>query len=189
MRAKAERRQGRSPALGQASHPNLTLSPARQRPYPGHRTIIAGRGAMDIDWKAEMKRPVTLGLAALAVIGWIFAISQLSAKTSLQASTSSQIGQLTAARQQLATELDQQQKASGTLIDMQKRTEEATAAADRAARDREAAAAQLADTNKAIEAVKGSLTGAEAELNAVTEQITQRRAASTEAESALTQSR
>src|SRR4051794_6219803 len=94
---------------GKRQHPNLTLSPARQRPYPGHKTIIAGRGAMDIDWRAEMKRPVTLGLAALAFIGWIVALSQLSAKTSLQASTAAQIGQLTAARQQLATELAQQQ--------------------------------------------------------------------------------
>jgi len=135
---------------------------------------------MDIDWRAEMKRPVTLGLAALAFIGWIVAISQLSAKTSLQASTSAQIGQLTAARQQLATELDQQQKASGTLVEVQKKTAEATAAADKAARDRDAAAAQLAETGKAIEAAKGSLAGAEAELNAVTEQITQRRAVSTE---------
>src|SRR3954453_7709252 len=145
--------------------------------------------AVDVDWKAEVKRPVTLVVAALALIGWIVAISQLSAKTSLQASTSAQIGQLTAARQQLATELDQQQKASGTLVEVQKKTAEATAAADKAARDRDAAAAQLAETGKAIEAAKGSLAGAEAELNAVTEQITQRRAVSTEAESALTRTR
>src|SRR3954454_22666251 len=111
--------------------------------------------AVGIDWKAELKRPITLALAALALIGWVEAISQLSAKASLRASTSAQIGRLTAARQQLATELDQQQQPAGTRVDLQKKSAEAIAAADTAGRDRTAAAAQLVETNRAIEAAKG----------------------------------
>lgn len=76
---------------------------------------------MNISWSAEAKRPVTLALAALALVGWIVAISQISSKSSLLASTSAQINDLTATRQQLATELDQQQKASGTLADLQRK--------------------------------------------------------------------
>ena len=59
---------------------------------------------MNVDWGAEAKRPVTLALAALALVGWIIAISQMS---SLRASTPAQVGNLTASRQRLATELDQ----------------------------------------------------------------------------------
>ncbi len=111
---------------------------------------------MDIDWKTEIKRPVTLILAALTLVGWIVAISEISLNSSLRANTSTQIGQLTAARQQLSTELNQQQKASGTLADVQKKTAETTAAADKAAQDRDAAATQLVEANKAIEAAKST---------------------------------
>lgn len=93
---------------------------------------------MQKDWKAEAKRPVTLGLAALALVGWIIAISQTSSLSSSRANTSAQINDLAASRRQLATELDQQQNASGTLADLQGKAVEVNTAA-----------AQLAETNKA----------------------------------------
>jgi chromosome segregation ATPase len=144
---------------------------------------------MNIDWKTELTRPVTLVLAALALVGWIIAISQFSAKSSLRASADSQIGALTATRQQLTSELDQQRQASGTLADLQRRTEEATTAANAAGRDRDAAAAQLAETKKAGEDATASLAAAQGQLSAATAQLDKQRAAADEAERGLSQSR
>ena len=144
---------------------------------------------MDIDWKAELKRPVTLILAALALIGWIFALSEVSSKSALRASTTAQIGQMTTERQQLAAQLDQQQKASGTLADLQKRTAETTEAAKKATQDRDAAAADLAATNAAAAAAKQGRENAETQLNTLTQQLKDGRAAAEEAGSKLAQSK
>ena len=42
---------------------------------------------MDIDWKTEIKRPVTLILAALTLVGWIVAISESGTELPPEAST------------------------------------------------------------------------------------------------------
>ena len=144
---------------------------------------------MDIDWRTEAKRPVTLGLAALALIGWVVAISQISSKSALLASTSAQIGSVTNERQQLATELDQQRRASGTLADLQQKIAGSTVAASTVTQQRDAAAAQLAETTRAVEAAQKGRTEAEAQLKAATEQLTPLRATSAEVETKLTQSR
>jgi len=56
--------------------------------------------------------------------------------------------------------LGQQQKASGTLSDLQAKTAEVAAAAGKAAQDRDAAAAQLLQTTTANEASQRALTDA-----------------------------
>jgi len=142
---------------------------------------------MNIDWPAEIRRPVTLALAALALIGWVIAMSEIASYSSLRARTSSQIDQLVSAREQLTTQLDQQQKASGTLSDLQAKTAEAMAAAGKAVQDRDAAAAQLLQTTKANEASQSALTDAGAQLTAATDHLTQLRAAGAETDSKLTQ--
>jgi hypothetical protein len=89
-----------------------------------------------IDPKAELKRPVPVALAIVALLGWIVAVYFVWSVSSLRNSSTRQIDQIAAFRQQLATELDQQRQAAGTLAELQKKATETEAAIDQATRER-----------------------------------------------------
>jgi len=90
-----------------------------------------------IDPRAELKRPVPIALAILALLGWIVAVYFIWSVSTLRSSSTRQIDQLTASRQQLATELDQQRQAAGTLAEVRKKAAETQAAIDQATHERE----------------------------------------------------
>ncbi len=144
---------------------------------------------VDTDRDAETRRPMLAILAGLALIGWVVAITQISSKSTLRASMSAQVGQLMAARDHLVADLDQQQKAAGTLAGLRKSTVEITAVADKAAQDHKAALIQLVETNTALGAARSSLVETETQLDGVAEQLARQRAASADMESSLAQSR
>ena len=62
---------------------------------------------MAIALRAELKRPVPVALAIVALLGWIVAVYFIWSISSLRNSSTRQIDQIAASRQQLATELDQ----------------------------------------------------------------------------------
>jgi len=163
---------------------------ASRHRYRGRINDQLGEGSdVDTDREAEIRRPTVAILAGLALIGWVVAITQISSKSTLRSSMSAEVGQLTAARDHLAAELDQQQKAAGTLAGLRKSTAEITAVADKAAQDRKAALTQLVETNTALGAARSSLVETEMQLDGVAKQLARQRTASADMESSLAQSK
>ena len=91
---------------------------------------------MAIALRAELKRPVPVALAIVALLGWIVAVYFIWSISALRNSSTTQIDQIAASRQQLATELDQQRRATGTLAEVRKKAAETEAAIDQATRER-----------------------------------------------------
>ena len=98
---------------------------------------------MAFDWKSELRRPASAVLLALAVIGWFLAISYMSTLHSVRERTGAQLAQNAADVEQLKATLEQQQKAVGTLADLQNKAADAD-------QERDAAAAKLVDLQKMV---------------------------------------
>src|SRR5215213_4590268 len=81
---------------------------------------------MPFDYKAEARRPVTLALAALAVLGWILFATTSSSKSSQAQRYRTQVRELSTAQQQAATQVAQLRLASGSLADVEAKIATAT---------------------------------------------------------------
>jgi hypothetical protein len=143
---------------------------------------------MDIDWKAEIRRPVTIALAIVAIVGWVAMIAVWSSESSLRASSDAQIAQLQTEHQQLADQLAAQQKASGTLVDLQHKAEAASAAAADAGRQHDAAAAALTTTSAALATARQQLADTQSRLKAADDALGRAHAAGADAEARLAHS-
>src|SRR3712207_6801615 len=70
---------------------------------------------MAIDYRSELRRPLTLGLLALLVVAIILAIVQVRNASRYR----DQIRQLRTTEASLRSEMEQQRRAGGTLADLQ----------------------------------------------------------------------
>ena len=74
---------------------------------------------MAIDLGTEFRRPVTIALAAAALLGWIVVIALGVSANSQKTRFRTQTQQAQAMNQQLASELASERQAAGTLSDLQ----------------------------------------------------------------------
>ncbi|HEY7382533.1 MAG TPA: hypothetical protein VH743_02600 [Beijerinckiaceae bacterium] len=116
---------------------------------------------MAVDYRAELRRPVALGLLAAAVLGWlllvIVAVTQTRKASNYRRDLEEQRTSLAATR----AELDQQRQTSGTLKDLQTKIAAAQQQAAQTEQARAQAQAQAAAAQQAAEQQKRATADAE----------------------------
>ena len=83
----------------------------------------------------EFRRPWPLALAAVAIVGWVLAAYFSSRVSTIQSKMSDAINRAEHAREGMAADLQDLQKASGSLGEVLKKAEEAKIALSKAAAD------------------------------------------------------
>ena len=106
---------------------------------------------MPFDMKAELRRPVALALAAIAVLGWVLFAYMASSRTSQGQRDRGELRELANARQSTATELTQLRQNAGSLAELQAKTAGATEQLNAANTASEQAKAQLRAVQKDID--------------------------------------
>ena len=93
----------------------------------------------------EFRRPAPLALAAVAIVGWVLVAYFSSRVSTVQSKMSDAINRAEHAREGMAADLQDLQKALGSLTEVQKQAEEAKIALSKATAARSASQNELTD--------------------------------------------
>src|SRR5688572_28858265 len=74
---------------------------------------------MPIDYRSELKRPLSLALAGAAILGWLLALGVGLSSSDQQQEAQTEITRVQQAEATLRRQLDEQQRTGGTLADLQ----------------------------------------------------------------------
>ncbi len=138
---------------------------------------LARRGAIDredamaFDSADRFSRPVPFALAAVAVVGWLLAAFFWSQVSQTRTETTQSLRSAERAREALATDLQNLQKAAGTAADLKKQAADAEKALSDASAARASAQNELADLTKQIGDAKLAISGAQEEASARTRDL------------------
>ena len=116
----------------------------------------------------DFRRPVPLALAALAIVGWLLVSYFWSQAADLRTQMDDWLKRAELAREGLAADLQNLQKAAGNAADLEKQAKDAQAALAEAVSARAAAQNELADLTKQISEAKLAVSGAQEEAGAKT---------------------
>jgi chromosome segregation ATPase len=129
-----------------------------------------------IDLKSEFQRPVPIALAGAAVLGWLLAINGWWSASSGRAESAQKIEEISAkladteaARQKLSGDLDEQQKAAGSVADLKKKLEATNADLETTTTAQQAAAQKLDATTKDLATAQQTLGETSAKAAAATD--------------------
>ena len=114
----------------------------------------------------EFRHPTPLALAAFAIVGWVLVAYFSSRVSTIQSKTSDAINRAEHAREGMAADLQDLQKALGSLTDVQKQAEEAKIALSKATAARAASQNELTDLNKQISDARLAVSGAQEQASA-----------------------
>ena len=109
----------------------------------------------------DFRRPVPLALAALAIVGWLLVSYFWSQAADLRTQMDDGLKRAELAREGLAADLQNLQKAAGNAADLDKQAKDAQAALAEAVSARAAAQNELAELTKQISEAKLAVSGAE----------------------------
>src|SRR5574340_1619803 len=109
----------------------------------------------------EFRRPVPLALAALAVIGWLFAAYIWSEASRTKDYLDVSLRAAERGRDALAVDLQNLQKAAGTAADLKRQTAAAEKALADASAARASAQTELAELTKQINDARLAISGAQ----------------------------
>ena len=121
---------------------------------------------MAYDLTDDFRRPVPLALAALAIVGWLLVSYFWSQAADVRAQMDDALRRAEHAREGMAADLQNLQKAAGTAADLQKQAKDAQKALADAVAARASAQNELADLAKQISEAKLAVSGAQEEANA-----------------------
>src|SRR5215207_9479892 len=105
---------------------------------------------MALDYRSELRRPVTLGLMALAAVGWLLTLMLLAYRAEDKRDYRSQVRTLQASEAEVRGQLAEQTSASGTLSDLQASIAAAQQQAAQANQARDQAQAQVAPVQQSL---------------------------------------
>ena len=114
----------------------------------------------------DFRRPVPLALAALAIVGWLLVSYFWSQAADVRAQMDDALKRAELAREGMAADLQNLQKAAGTAADLEKQAKDAQKALADAVAARAAAQNEIADLTKQISEAKLAVSGAQEEANA-----------------------
>jgi chromosome segregation ATPase len=114
----------------------------------------------------EFRRPASLALAALAIVGWLLVSYFWSQAADLRTEMDDSMKRAELARSGLAADLQNLQKAAGSEADLDKQAKDAQAALSEAVSARAAAQNEISDLTKQISEAKLAVSGAQEEANA-----------------------
>src|SRR5271166_3984421 len=126
---------------------------------------------MEVETGESSRRPVTLALASAAAVGWLIAATVWWQSSRAQSDLNDALTAAERARESLASDLQNLQKASGTAADLKKQAADAEKALSDAAAARASAQNELADLNKQIGDAKLAISGAQEEASAKTRDL------------------
>ncbi len=121
---------------------------------------------MAYDLTDDFRRPVSLALAALAIVGWLLVAFFWSQASDVRAQMDDALRRAEHAREGMAADLQNLQKAAGTAADLQKQAKDAQKALADAVASRASAQNEIADLTKQISEAKLAISGAQEEANA-----------------------
>ena len=122
--------------------------------------------AMARNMSDDFRRPVPLALAALAIVGWLLVSYFWSQAADLRAQMDDSMKRAELAREGLAADLQNLQKAAGNAADLDKQAKDSQAALAEAVSARATAQNELSDLTKQISEAKLAVSGAQEEANA-----------------------
>ncbi|MGA8653622.1 MAG: hypothetical protein WB677_23935 [Xanthobacteraceae bacterium] len=114
----------------------------------------------------EFRRPAPLALAAFAIVGWVLVAYFSSRVSTIQSKMSDAINRAEHARESMAADLQDLQKALGSLTEVQKQADEAKSALSKATAARAASQNELTDLNKQISDARLAGSGAQEQTSA-----------------------
>ncbi len=114
----------------------------------------------------EFRRPVPLALAGVAIIGWLLAAFLWSQASQTESQMTESLHAAERARESLAADLQNLQKAAGTAAELKAQATEAEKALSEASAARASAQNELADLTKQINDAKLAISGAQEEASA-----------------------
>ncbi len=120
---------------------------------------------MAYDAGDEFRRPVSLALASVAIIGWLLAGFLWTEASRTQREMSESLHAAERARESLAADLQNLQKAAGTAADLKTQATRAEKALSEASAARASAQNELADLTKQITDAKLAISGAQEEAS------------------------
>src|SRR5687768_1723191 len=112
---------------------------------------------MAIDYRSEVKRPLTLILLSAAVLGWLLALSIWFSSSRQLHESRADTARLQQAEVALRGQLDQQQRIGGTLADLEVRIADAQRQVAQLNQAREQAQTQLATTQETFQTAQQQL--------------------------------
>ncbi len=126
---------------------------------------------MAFDVSDEFRRPVPLALAALAIVGWLLVSYFWSQESDVRTQMDDALKRAELAREGMAADLQNLQKAAGTAADLDRQAKDAEKALADAVAARAAAQNDIADLTKRISEAKLAVSGAQEEANAKTRDL------------------
>jgi chromosome segregation ATPase len=126
---------------------------------------------MAYDASDDFRRPVPLALAALAIVGWLLVSYFWSQAADVRSQMDDALKRAELAREGMAADLQNLQKAAGTAADLDKQAKDAQKALTDAVAARAAAQNEIADLTKRISEAKLAVSGAQEEANAKTRDL------------------
>jgi chromosome segregation ATPase len=118
------------------------------------------------DLSSEFRRPVSLALVAVAIIGWLLVAYFASEVSDVQSQLHDALARAEKARETMAADLQNLQKASGDLADVQKQLNDAKSALGEATAARTAAQNDFVGLTKQITEARLAASGAGDEAKA-----------------------
>jgi septal ring factor EnvC (AmiA/AmiB activator) len=112
---------------------------------------------MPVDYRSEIKRPVSLALAGAAILGWLLALGVGLSSSDQRQEAQTEITRLQQAEATLRQQLDEQQRTGGTLADLQARVAGAEQQLTQITQAREQAQAQLATLQQSLQTTQQQL--------------------------------
>jgi predicted nucleic acid-binding Zn-ribbon protein len=119
----------------------------------------------------DFRRPVPLALAAVAILGWLLVAYYSSQVSAVQSDMRDELNRAAVQREKMAADLQNLQKASGSLAEVQKQAEDARIALSEATAARAASQNELTDLNKQITDARLTVSGAQEEASAKTREL------------------
>jgi chromosome segregation ATPase len=116
---------------------------------------------MAYDLTDDFRRPVPLALAALAIVGWLLVSYFWSQAADVRVQMDDALRRAEHAREGMAADLQNLQKAAGAAADLEKQAKDAQKALADAVSARASAQNELADLTKQISEAKLAVSGAQ----------------------------
>jgi DNA repair exonuclease SbcCD ATPase subunit len=152
--------------------PNIGSKMERQGGFARYLSVFfKGEGRVAYNVSEDFRRPVPLALAAIAILGWLLVAYFSSQVSAVQNDMHEALNRAEHAREGMAADLQNLQKASGSLAEVQKQAEDAKIALSEATAARAASQNELTDLNKQITDARLTVSGAQEEASAKTRDL------------------